>query len=172
MSLLHFHPESNLSRTNAASQAANCRDDDASHLRRETRLQCWLLNGSGVRDTARVLHVSPTTGIKELKKLAHLKPLNQRLLKWLKPESVEVEIDRVEDAGIEESELDKMWTYVGKKTNPRWLWHAIDRNTGQVLAYVSDRRKDEVFLQLKQLLEAFRIHRYCTDSWGAVAYDI
>ncbi|MDV2996055.1 MAG: hypothetical protein N4J56_005709 [Chroococcidiopsis sp. SAG 2025] len=45
-----------------------------------------------------------------------------------------------------------MWSYVGKKTNPRWLWHAIDRRTGQVLAYVFGRRKDEVFLQLKSYL--------------------
>jgi len=34
--------------------------------------------------------------------------------------------------GIEESELDEMWSYVGKKANQRWLWHAIDRLTGQV----------------------------------------
>jgi insertion element IS1 protein InsB len=50
---------------------------------------------------------------------------------------------------------------------PRWLWHAIDRSTGQVLAYVFGRRSDEVFLQLKDLLEPFGIHRYCTDGWGA-----
>jgi len=123
-----------------------------------------------VRDIARVLHVSPTTVIQELKKLVLLKPVNQRLLEWLKPESVEVDIVRAEElevTGFEESELDKMWSYVGKKTNRRWLWHAIDRNTGQVLAYVFGRRKDEVFLQLKQLLEPFGIHRYCTDGWGA-----
>ena len=59
------------------------------------------------------------------------------------------------------------WSYVGKKTNPRWLWHAIDRKTGQVVAYVFGRRKDEVFLQLKTLLEPFGIKRYCTDGWGA-----
>ncbi|MDV2997099.1 MAG: hypothetical protein N4J56_006804 [Chroococcidiopsis sp. SAG 2025] len=65
---------------------------------------------------------------------------------------MEVEIIRVEEsqeAGIEESELDEMWSYVGKKSNPRWLWHAIDRDSGKVLAYVFGRRKDEVFLQLK-----------------------
>ncbi len=28
-------------------------------------------------------------------------------------------------------------------------------------------RKDEVFLQLKKLLEPFGIHRYCTDGWEA-----
>lgn len=96
--------------------------------------------------------------------------MNQKLLESLKPEQLEVDIVRVEEAteaGIEESELDEMWSYVGKKTNPRWLWHAIDRRTGQVLAYVFGRRKDKVFLQLKQLLEPFGIKRYCTDGWGA-----
>lgn len=96
--------------------------------------------------------------------------MNQRLLQQLKPESVEVDIIRVEEtqeASIEESELDEMWSYVGKKSNPRWLWHAIDRRSGKVLAYVFGRRKDEVFLQLKKLLEPFGIKRYCTDGWGA-----
>jgi hypothetical protein len=45
-----------------------------------------------------------------------------------------------------------MWSFVGKKGNQRWLWHAIDHHTGKVLAYVFGRRKDEVFLQLKALL--------------------
>ena len=78
-------------------------------------------------------------------------------------EQVEVK----EDTTVVESELDEMWSYVGKKTNPRWLWHAIDRRTGQVLAYVFGTRKDKVFLQLKALLEPFGIKRYCTDGWGA-----
>jgi insertion element IS1 protein InsB len=92
------------------------------------------------------------------------------LLETLQPEQVEVEIQRVEEEaeeGIEESELDEMWSYVNKKTNQRWLWHAIDRQTGQVLAYAFGQRKDEVFLQLKKLLEPFGIKKYCTDGWGA-----
>ncbi len=96
--------------------------------------------------------------------------MNQKLLQRLKPECVEVDIIRVEEpeeVGVEESELDEMWSYVGKKSNPRWLWHAIDRKTGQVLAYVFGHRKDEVFLQLKSLLEPFGIKKYCTDGWGA-----
>lgn len=68
---------------------------------------------------------------------------------------------------VEESELDEMWSYVSKKGNPRWLWHAIDRQTGQVLAYVFGRRNDEAFLQVKRLLEPFGIKRFCTDKWGA-----
>ena len=83
---------------------------------------------------------------------------------------MEVIVEKVEaelETEVEESELDEMWSYVSKKSNPRWLWHAIDRRTGQVLAYVFGRRKDEVFLQLKKLLEPFGIKRFCTDGWGA-----
>ena len=32
--------------------------------------------------------------------------------------------------------MDEMWSFVGNKGNPRWLWHAIDHHTGAVLAYV------------------------------------
>lgn len=60
-----------------------------------------------------------------------------------------------------------MWSFVGKKQEPRWLGHAIDHRTGEVLAYVFGRRQDEVFLQLRALLEPFRITRFQTDYWGA-----
>ena len=68
---------------------------------------------------------------------------------------------------VDEAEVDEMWSYVGKKREPRWLWHAIDHRSGHVLAYVLGRRKDEVFLKLKALLEPFGITRYYTDYWGA-----
>jgi insertion element IS1 protein InsB len=77
---------------------------------------------------------------------------------------VDVIVHRVDDA-----EVDEMWSFVGKKPEQRWLWHAIDRWTGTVLAYVFGRRTDEVFLQLKALLEPFGIRRFHTDYWGAYA---
>ena len=90
------------------------------------------------------------------------------------PEDVEVEIklrseiEKESEPGIEDSELDEMWSFVGSKKNQRWLWHAIDRLTGKVLAYVFGRRKDEVFLELKKLKEPFGgIKHYCTDGLGA-----
>jgi insertion element IS1 protein InsB len=49
----------------------------------------------------------------------------------------------------------------------RWLWHALDHRTGEVVAYVCGRRTDEVFLQLKALLTPFGLTRYYTDAWGA-----
>ncbi len=39
----------------------------------------------------------------------------------------------LEESDFQESELDEMWSYVGKKSNPRWLWHGIDHRSGKVL---------------------------------------
>jgi insertion element IS1 protein InsB len=66
-----------------------------------------------------------------------------------------------------EAELDEMWSFVGSKKHPRWLWGALDHQTGRMLAYVFGRREDHAWLQLKALLEPFGIRRYYTDGWGA-----
>jgi insertion element IS1 protein InsB len=96
--------------------------------------------------------------------------VNHTVLASVHPAHVEVEIYRADELegrrGLS-SELDEMWSYVGKKANQRWLWHAIDHHTGKVLAYVFGRRQDDVFLRLKALLEPFGITRFYTDGWGA-----
>lgn len=86
------------------------------------------------------------------------------------PEQITVEVVPVQfvaEAQPDESELDEMWSFVQKKTNQRWLWHAIDHKSGVVLAYVLGGHTDDVFLTLKQLLEPFGIKRFYTDGWGA-----
>ena len=88
--------------------------------------------------------------------------MNQRVLSVLNLEEVTVVI-RLAD----EAEVDEMWSFVGRKKDQRWLWHAIDHRSGKVLAYVFGRRQDDVFLKLKSLLEPFGITRYYTDYWGA-----
>jgi insertion element IS1 protein InsB len=40
---------------------------------------------------------------------------------------------------VEEVEADEMWSFVGKKQNQRWLWHAIDPETGIVLGLFINR---------------------------------
>ena len=68
---------------------------------------------------------------------------------------------------VEAAEADEMWSYVGRKENQRWLWHAIDHSSGAVLAYVLERRKDKAFRALKNLLSPFNIQNYFTDDWGS-----
>jgi insertion element IS1 protein InsB len=98
--------------------------------------------------------------------------VNQAVLKHLHPEHVEVEIGRAEELAHRRgltSALDEMWSYVRKKAEPRWLWHAIDHHSGTMLAYVFGRRKDTVFLELQDLLKPCGITRFFTDGWGAYA---
>ena len=71
------------------------------------------------------------------------------------------------ELACEEAELDEQWSYVGNKSNQRWLWYAVDHASNTVLAYVLGQRKDAVFKKLKALLAPFNIRRYYTDEWGA-----
>jgi len=120
------------------------------------------LNRSGIRDTACVLKISPTTVIEELKKKEpELVQVNEPLIQQLRPTSVIIA------QRVEEAELDEMWSFVGSKKHQRWLWHAIDHKTGQILAYVLADHKDDAFKQLKTLLQPFGIQHYYSDGWGA-----
>src|SRR4029453_5455059 len=103
------------------------------------------------------------------KKAPELQQVNQAVLQHLPPEQVEVEICRADELAQRRglsSELDEMWSFVGKKGGPGGLGHACDHARGTVLAYVFGPRKDTVFLQLKALLEPFGITRFYTDGWG------
>lgn len=90
--------------------------------------------------------------------------VNKKLLEKLAFQKSKVTVDIVK---IEEAELDEMWSFVGKKENQRWLWHAIDHNTHKVLAYHFGARKDTVFRELQKKLSCFNIDFYYTDDWGA-----
>jgi len=101
-----------------------------------------------------------------------LRSVNASFLAAAAPDALQVDIVKIDEYQAVSSdnldvEMDEMWSYVGSKANQRWLWHAIDRATGTVLAYVLGRRQDEVFLDLKGLLEPFGITRFFTDDWGA-----
>ncbi len=120
-------------------------------------------NGSGIRDTARVLHISPTTVIEEIKKDRHLKLVNEAKLAELEPTQTIVRLCQWEDT---KAEADEMWSFVQKKAQQRWLWYAIDHDSGEILAYVLAPHEDVAFVQLKVLLEPFGITQFYTDGWG------
>ena len=69
--------------------------------------------------------------------------MNHVVLRHLHPEQVEMcRADELAQRRGLTSELDAMWSYVGKKAEPRWLWHAIDHHSGTVWAYVFGRRQE------------------------------
>lgn len=68
---------------------------------------------------------------------------------------------------VQKVELDEMWSFVGGKKHPRWLWEALDHQTGRIVAFTFGRRVDRVSLKLKALLAPLGIRRFYTDGWGA-----
>jgi insertion element IS1 protein InsB len=98
-----------------------------------------------------------------LKKKSEICQVNIKALNDINPES-QIKLERVEDA-----EFDEMWSFVRSKEQQRWLWHAIDHDSGVVLAYVLDVHQDSAFLKLKKILEPFDIANYHTDGLGT--YD-
>lgn len=93
-----------------------------------------------------------------------MKAVNEARLAELEPTQTIVRLCQWEDLEVE---ADEMWSFVGSKQQQRWLWHAIDHHTGEVLAYVLSNHQDEAFLQLKSLLEPFGVMQFYTDAWGA-----
>jgi transposase-like protein len=119
------------------------------------------INSSGIRDTARVLKTDKNTVISTLKKASAIVQVNPLYLKDIgKPLEVRLEL------ACGEAELDEQWSFVGNKSNQRWLWYAVDHATNTVLAYVFGKRKDTVFQDLKALLAPLNIGHYYTDGWG------
>ena len=68
---------------------------------------------------------------------------------------------------VKEVELDEMWSFISSKKRPRWLWEALDHQTGRIVAYTFGRRADRVLVKLKALLAPFGSRRFYTDGWGA-----
>jgi insertion element IS1 protein InsB len=93
-----------------------------------------------------------------------LKAINEAHLAKIEPTQTIVHLCQWEDV---EAEVDEMWSFVQSKAQQRWLWHAINHKTGEVLAYVLSDHKDTAFLELKALLKPFGITQFYSDDWGA-----
>ncbi len=125
-------------------------------------------NARGMRNTARSRRLSPDTVLRELTTQdTSLESVHTALLRTRNPEEVIVDMER---AG--EAERDEMWLCVGNTHHPRWLWHAMDHQTGKGLAYVFGRRKDEVCITRHALLEPCGLTHASTDRWGASTRDL
>ncbi len=127
------------------------------------------LNASWTRDISRVKKISPETVMNTIKKQeTSIVKVNQQVINEINKNKAIIKIVRLDELeSALESELDEMWSYVENKTNQRWLWYAIDHNTGKILAFEFGRRKNSVFRKLKKLLEPFGITKFFTDDWGA-----
>jgi len=53
--------------------------------------------------------------------------------------------------------MDEMWSRVYSKKTPCWLWHAINHENGEVVAYMLGTRHNEVVWKLLDLLAPLNI---------------
>ena len=117
-----------------------------------------VLNGSGISDISRVLNISKTTVIETIKS----KAINIRKINFDKV------IDLSKITMLELSvELDEQWSWVQNKGNQRWLWAALDSESGEIIAFVFGKRTDNAFKELKKLLKHYKIKHYSSDGWGS-----
>ena len=78
------------------------------------------------------------------------------------------------------AEMDEFWSFactlrstrVGKKSNQRWTWYAMDKASGIILAWHNGGRTDADFGQLQKYLENIPIDLYYTDDWGAYTRNL
>jgi insertion element IS1 protein InsB len=68
-----------------------------------------------------------------------------------------------------ESEVDEMWSFVGRKENKQWVWIAMDAKSRQIIAfYVGDRSQDSAKKLWELIPEYYREKAtFYTDAWQA-----
>jgi IS1 family transposase len=105
------------------------------------------LNGSGIRDTSRVLGISTTTVLKTLRCAAN-----------------QIEEPHVPPR-IKELEMDEQWSFVQSKKQQFWLWYGLNRRTKRIAAFVLGRRTDRNCRKLCKKLSRCQVQTFYTDAW-------
>jgi len=105
------------------------------------------LNGSGVQDIARVLHISPTTVLAVLRAAAAQTPEPR-----VPPRILDLE-------------MDEQWSFVQSKGQQCWLWYGLNRHTGYIPAFVLGRRTDASCRKLCRKLASCDVRHFATDDW-------
>ncbi len=63
-------------------------------------------------------------------------------------------------------EMDEQWSYVGNKSQQRWLWYAWSPDLRRVLAYAFGSRTDRTLKVLLERIKGFSFRLLCTDDWA------
>ena len=65
-------------------------------------------------------------------------------------------------------ELDELWSFVAKKSNKRWIWIALCRQTRQVVAYyIGDRSEKSCLCLWQRIPLSYRHCRTFSDFWNS-----
>jgi len=109
--------------------------------------------GLGIRSTARVLRISVTTLLKRIITIAE-------------------RIVQPPIANGKSYEVDEMRTYVGKKSQLRWIVYALDRETKTVASFNVGRRTNKTLRHVIMSLELSKARKIYTDKLKNYRYLI
>jgi IS1 family transposase len=107
------------------------------------------VRGNGVRDICAVLKISAGKVLKTLCSSRYeIKPKKKH---------------------YDTLEIDEFWTYVGRKTNKKWLIYAYCRESGEIVAYVWGKRDTKTAARLRKRLQQLGVtyDRIATDGWNS-----
>ena len=68
------------------------------------------------------------------------------------------EIERWKELEVEihfDAELDEFWSFIGNKSNRRWTWYAIERNSGIILACITEKGRTKIFWNCETCFKTF-----------------
>ncbi len=108
-----------------------------------------LLRGSGVRDCAVVLGISPNA-----------------VLRHLVAQAGEV-IIKPKKRSYHRIDIDELWSYVWRKKKKVWLLNAYCAGSGEILGFTLGKRNTKTVKNLLLKLKGLEVDFYCTDNWEA-----
>src|SRR4051812_5907440 len=112
------------------------------------------LRGCGIRDTALLAGVSPTT-----------------VLRCVISESLKVVI-KPSKRYYHQVQIDEMWSYVGNKQKKVWLLYAYCAERDEILAFAMGRRNRKTVRNLLLKLNGLEIDFFLTDNWKAFKAEL
>ena len=112
-------------------------------------IKMMIVHGNGVRDISSILKISTKTVLKVIRKAKYQIIPKRKHYDCL--------------------EIDEFWTYVGKKSNQKWLIYAYHRETGEIVAYVWGKRDKRTANKLRKKLkkQGITYDRIACDDWSS-----
>lgn len=111
----------------------------------DTQIVALTKIGVGVRDIAKFIHISATTVLIRI----------HRIAKRIAPPSIPM-------GHI--YEVDEMWSYIRTKRKPIWIAYALDRKTKQVVSFNVGNRSKEMLAPILETLNDSQAKRIYTDN--------
>ena len=114
-----------------------------------TEIKNLFVRGNGVRDISATLKVSIS-----------------KVLNTLTSSHYEINPKRKHYDALE---VDELWTYVGRKTNKKWLIYAYHRESGEIVAYVWGKRDTKTAAKLRKRLQLLGVSydSIASDEWDS-----